>query len=108
MFETETEEVIEVPKWDVALEALLREEYVSVGRMLMIEDFHKLSMEYSIRFDDIMDTVFAMTLEGKWVYRNVDGFDTEITQDMVDGLYVNARLHENDVRGFNGGWLPAA
>jgi len=106
MFEIEGEEDIEIPKWDVALEALIHEEYVKLGRSLEIVDFHRLAVEYAIRFDDIMETVFAMTLDGKWSYRDALGQEKEFTQDMVDGLYVNARLHEDDVRGFTGGWNP--
>lgn len=106
MFEIETEEGIEIPKWDVALEALIHEEFVKLGRSLKINDFHRLAVEYAIRFDDIMETVFAMTLDGKWSYQDAKGKEKEITQDMIDALYVNARLHEDDVRGFNGGWDP--
>jgi hypothetical protein len=106
MFEIETEDNIEIPKWDVALEALVLEEYAKLNCPLKVDDFHNLSIEYSIRFDDIMETVFALTLEGKWTYQDQNGRDKEITQDMVDDLYVNARLHEDDVRGFTGGWRP--
>jgi len=102
----DTEEDIEIPKWDVALEALIQEEYIKLGRALNVDDFHELSMEYSIRFDDMMETVFALTLEGKWTYRDAKGREKEITQEMIDKLYVNARLHEDDVRGFTGGWSP--
>lgn len=106
MFELDTEEDIEIPKWDVALEALLQEEYIKLGRKLNIDDFHGLSVEYSIRFDDIMETVFSLTLEGKWIYQDVNGLGKEITQEMVDRLYVNARLYEDDVREYTGGWSP--
>ena len=106
MFELESEEDIEIPKWDVALEALVREEYAKLGCALKVDDFHHLSVEYSIRFDDIMETVFALTLEGRWIYRDEKGRDKEITQEMIDDLYVNARLHEDDVREYTGGWSP--
>ena len=106
MFELETEEDIQIPNWDVALEALILEEYSKLGHALKIDDFHGLSVEYAIRFDDIMETVFALTLEGKWSYRDAQGQDKEITQDMIDQLYVNARLHEDDVREYTGGWSP--
>lgn len=106
MFELETEKEMDIPKWDVALEALIREEYVKLNCALKIDDFHHLSVEYSIRFDDIMETVFALTIEGRWTYQDEKGRDKEITQDMVDDLYVNARLHEDDVREYTGGWRP--
>ena len=107
MFEIETDEEIEIPKWDVALEALIQEEFAKQGHILSVEEFHQLSIEYSIRFDDIMETVFALTLDGRWIYMDAKGQEKEITQAMVDSLYINSRLHEDDVRGFTGGWKPA-
>jgi len=107
MYEIDTEEDIEIPKWDVALEALIEEEFIKHGHVLKVDDFHQLSVEYSIRFDDIMETVFALTLEGRWIYQDEKGEEQEITQATVDSLYINARLHEDDVRGFKGGWKPA-
>lgn len=107
MYEVDTKEEIDIPKWDVALEALILEEFIKLGRVLNVDDFHQLAVEYSIRFDDMMETIFALTLEGKWIYQDANGKEMEITQAMVDDLYVNARLHEDDVRGFTGGWGPA-
>ena len=107
MYEIDIDEEVEIPNWDVALEALIQEEVTKQGRALKVNDFHQLSVEYSIRFDDIMETVFALTLEGRWIYQDAKGQEKEITQAMVDGLYVNARLHEDDVRSFTGGWSPA-
>ena len=106
MYEIDTDQEIEIPNWDVALEALIKEEFIKQGHELNVEDFHKLSKEYSIRFDDIMETVFALTLEGRWIYLDTKGQEKEITQAMVDSLYINSRLHEDDVRGFKGGWQP--
>ena len=106
MFEIDTEEEIAIPKWDVALEALIQEEFIKQGKVLGVDNFHQLSVEYSIRFDDIMETVFALTLEGRWIYHDAQGQEMEINQAMVDNLYINARLHEDDVRGFTGGWKP--
>ena len=51
---------IDVPKWDVALASLVRDASASKGGALTIEDFSRIAREHSIRFDDIMETVFMV------------------------------------------------
>ena len=45
---------IDVPKWDVALEGLIKEEAKKLGRGLRLDDFIRLATENAIRFDDII------------------------------------------------------
>ncbi|MFQ5471142.1 MAG: hypothetical protein ACE5EH_12740 [Gammaproteobacteria bacterium] len=101
------EEDIEIPKWDVALEALVKEEYTKTGSALQIDDFKQLAVEYQIRFDDIMETMFEMCIDGQWIYEDEDHNQVEITRQTLDNLYVNARLQEEDLWEFNGYWHPA-
>lgn len=102
--ESANDDEIDVPKWDVALESLVNEECRKTARALTIDDFGRLSTQYTIRFDDIMETVFQLCIHGLWQYRDKDGRDVEITQDVVNKLYVDARLHEKDLRDFSGEW----
>ena len=97
----------EIPKWDVALEALTREECQHLGRPINQLDVRRLARQYAIRFDDIMITLFELVIHGKWVYLDADGCPQEITQEVLDGLYVNGRLEERDLVDFAGGWRPA-
>lgn len=98
--------LIEMPKWDVALESMVAEEYGKAGRDLTNEDFIRLARENAIRYDDIMETVFKLCIHDKWEYRNEAGDLEPITQDTIDRLYVNARLQGKDLRHFTGGWRP--
>ncbi len=98
---------VEVPKWDVALEALAKEEFTKCARELRVEDFKRLAMAYAIRFDDIMVTIFELTIHAKWQYRDSDGKDRPIGRDEIDKLYVQGRLREEDVRQYTGSWRPA-
>lgn len=107
MIEISTEFDEAVPKWDVALEALIREEHQRAGRVLVVADFRRLANQYAIRFDDIMATVFELTLEGVWDYVDAQGRRATIVRQDVDRLYVNGRIAEEDVREFVGGWRPA-
>lgn len=97
----------ELPKWDVALASLVREESARLGRSLRLMDFHRLAAEYAIRFDDIMDTVFKLVIQGKWRYRDSGGMPHAITQATLDSLYVERRLRSEDLQVFDGEWSPS-
>ncbi len=96
----------EVPKWDIALAALATEEAGIMGQGLMVKDFHRLAEEHTIRFDDIMVTMFELVIQGEWKYQDVDGAERTITRDEVDNLYVGGRLAEADVMQYLGLWSP--
>jgi len=95
-----------VPQWDVALEALVREEYQQLGRLLDNQDFRRLANHYTIRFDDIMATLFELAIQGRWVYLERSGRRQAISRETLDKLYVHGRLNEEDLRSFTGGWRP--
>ncbi|TPW09966.1 MAG: hypothetical protein FD130_2354 [Halothiobacillaceae bacterium] len=95
-----------VPKWDVALEALSREESLLQNRPLQLDDFLRLAKTHAIRFDDIMVTLFELVLNQRWRYTSKTGVVTPITRDEVNHLYVNGRINEDDVRHYDGFWSP--
>lgn len=99
-------DVAGVPNWDVALASLIRDECQSQGGSLSIADFSRLAREHAMRFDDIMETVFALCIHGQWRYTDADGNARPITQEEVNRLYVDRRLYEKDLREFNGNWSP--
>ena len=107
MFEISSEFNEEIPKWDVALEALTREECKHKGGPIHKADIRRLASQYAIRFDDIMITLFELAIHGKWVYLDKSGCLQEITREMLDELYVNGRLEEKDLKDFMGCWQPA-
>jgi len=97
-----------VPQWDVALEALVREESQKLGRLLANQDFRRLANQYAIRFDDIMATLFELVIQGRWVYLDRTGSCQAISRETLDKLYVHGRLNEGDLRSFTGGWRPTS
>ncbi len=103
--DTEEQETL-TPKWDVALEALVTEEFAERGIEMRIADFQRLARDYDIRFDDIIDTLFRMCIEGVWGYRDSKGQQRPITQQDYDQLFVNGRTKEKDMEGYDGGWFP--
>jgi hypothetical protein len=98
----------EIPQWDVAIEALIREEFAKQRRMLGVEDFDRLAQQFVIRFDDMMTTAFELVIHGKWIYLDGDGVNGSITREGVDKLSAAGRLQRKDVERFSGGWRPAA
>ena len=98
----------ELPKWDVALEALVREEHKKLERPLLTDDFLRLAKEHAIRFDDIMDTVLRMVTLGVWTYADAKGEAQAITQEEVDRMYKGGRLKDEDLKEYDGSWAPAA
>lgn len=99
-------EIVDGDKWDIALASLIRDEYRKKGKHLSIDDFSHIARENAIRFDDIMETVFALCIEGQWRYVKADGHAHSITQDEVNRLYVDRRLYEKDLRAYSGRWSP--
>lgn len=97
---------LEVPKWDVALAALAREESHSLGDGLTIEDFKRLAVTHAIRFDDIIATIMELTLVKQWQYRDADGKLKRFNRKDVNDLYVGGRIHEKDMTSFTGRWSP--
>ena len=93
----------DIPKWDIALANLAREEYEKQQRPLALADFTRLAGQYSIRLDDIMATMFELVLHQHWHY---EGPQT-ITRDAYNELYVGGRLHAKDLETFTGQWRPA-
>lgn len=96
----------DMTKWDVALEALAREESRTLGRALRLDDFQRLAQAHAIRLDDIMVTLFELVIAGEWTYRDAQGQPQAFARDTLDDLYVNRRLQEQDLREFTGGWQP--
>jgi hypothetical protein len=96
----------EVPKWDIALAALAKEEADIVGQGLMVKDFHRLAEKHVIRFDDIMATMFELVIQGEWKYQDTNGVEKSIARDEVNNLYVGGRLAEADVMQYLGLWSP--
>ena len=97
----------EVPKWDIALAALAKEEVDKLGHGLRIAEFQRLASDHAIRFDDIMVTMFEMVINNEWRYEYPDGVEKPISRDEVEKLYVGGRLVDADVIEYVGLWLPA-
>ena len=93
---------VEVLPWDIALANLTKEECVKKGAPLVMDDFVRLAKDYQIRLDDIMITMFELVIHQHWSYKG----EQEITRNTLNDLYVNGRLHFDDLQVFTGDWAP--
>ena len=93
-------------KWDVALAALARDAFQKNAAPLVLDDFRHLVSEHAIRFDDIMESMFQLAINGEWKYTDSSGNEQTLDQATLDSLYVKRRLSEEDLSAFDGGWQP--
>jgi len=96
-------ENIDVPEWDVALEALMVEE-CRKNDFLDLDQIQTLAETYQIRFDDIMVTLFELVIHKQWAYYNLEGEKVDICRNDVNKLYRNGRIHIEDLDYFEGQW----
>ncbi|HQU15689.1 MAG: hypothetical protein B7Z66_03060 [Chromatiales bacterium 21-64-14] len=96
----------EVPEWDVALEALIREECEMLGRPLDLEDFQRLARDYDFRTHDFLATVCQLVSCGKWVHRLPGASAAGISETEVARLYVYGRIDEDLAQKYGVSWEP--
>ena len=106
MATTEFDDLEELPKWDVALESLINEEYKKIERPLAIKDFQRLATEYTIRFDDIMATLAQLCLHEKWSFEGTGPNGDSVGMEIIDDLFPYGRLEERVARKFSVLWSP--
>lgn len=94
--------------WDVALEALLADEYQSQGEALGQAVLTRLADQHNIRLDDILDTLCKLTAHGAWQFTDKDGAVLEPDPDMCRLLRANHRLNDIQLDRLRGRWRPAA
>jgi hypothetical protein len=97
----------DMPKWDVAIAAMAKDQYRKKTAPLTLDDFRSLAREHAMRLDDIMETMFLLAINQEWEYRDAAGEKQPLYQKTLDGLYMKRRLSEEDLSSFDGSWQPA-
>lgn len=97
---SQTQKEFETPKWDVAIEALLKEEYQKRGMHFSTEDLQVLASSHAIRFDDIMVTLCTLVEHKQWRYHPAE--DEKFVE--LIKLFENGRLANESVEQFIGTW----
>jgi len=94
--------------WDVALQALLNEQFQARGEALDLVALQAMSDQHSIRLDDILDTLCKLTRHGEWCYLGRDGEAADPDGDMCRLLQANHRLNALQLDRLRGRWQPVA
>ena len=101
-------EVIETSRWDIALEALLNETF-SKNHRIDLEILSQLSKQFSIRFEDLVVTLFELTFCEQWQYMGTDGVPRILKHQDLDKLYLKRRIYLASARHLlTGYWQPLA
>lgn len=98
----------EIPKWDVALEAVAKDKFEKMGRPMNLEDFKDLGQEYKIRFDDMMHTLCQLVTQGEWTQQGFDAQDKPVADEDLSELFVYNRLDEEIAEKYKVLWQPAS
>jgi len=98
----------EIPKWDVALEAIAKDKFNALGRPMNLEDFKDLGQEYKVRFDDLMHTLCQLVTLEVWSQQGFDGQGQAVNNDELSELFVYNRLDEKIAETYQVIWQPAA
>jgi hypothetical protein len=98
----------EIPKWDVALEAVAKDKFEKLGRPMNLENFKDLGNEYKIRFDDLMHTLSQLVTHEAWSQQGFDEQGQPVSDDHLSELFVYNRLDEEIAEKYSVVWQPVA
>ncbi len=96
----------EIPKWDVALEAIAKEKYQQLGRPMDLADFKQLGHEYKVRFDDLMHSLCQLVKYEAWSQQGFDEQGNVLSDDKLESLFVYNRLDEKIAEQYAVKWQP--
>lgn len=91
----------DIPKWDIALENLAKEEFAKTGHPLDLADFKQMGKKHRIRFDDLMHTLCKLVENDVWSQQGVD-----CTEADLEELFVYNRLDEKIAEKYAVSWQP--
>jgi hypothetical protein len=98
----------EIPKWDVALEAVAKDTYEKQGRPMNLADFKQLCKEYEVRFDDMMHSLCQLVANEMWSQQGFDETGNSVSEDLLAELFVFNRLDEKIAEKYAVVWQPRA
>ena len=102
------EDIEPAPLWDEGIALFLDGSWQQCQRPLTIDDLQRFSVEHATRISDILETLYLLTIYGKWTYRTMTGERIELDEAALDALNARGRLAHDDLDAFSGVWEPAA
>ncbi len=98
----------EIPKWDVALEAIAKDRFDSLGKPMSFADFKELGKEYQVRIDDMMHSLCQLVANDMWSQQGFDEQGSVVSDDVLEDLFVFNRLDEKVAEKYAVVWQPIA
>jgi len=95
------------PLWDEGISSFLLGEYEVKGEPLTISDLQGFANKQAVRVGDLLETLFLMAMYGTWNYMDENGTTKELDESALDELYARGRLEPDDLKAFDGLWMPA-
>jgi len=96
----------EIPKWDVALEAIAKDKYKQLDRPMDLADFKQLGQEYKVRFDDLMHSLCQLVKHEAWSQQGFDSQGNAVDDGKLEELFVYNRLDEKIAELYAVKWQP--
>lgn len=95
------------PLWDEGIALFLAGEYEKNQRPLGAADLQRFANEQAVRVGDLLETLFLMVIYGSWHYCDDQGNPQKINESALDELYAKGRIGPDDMKEFDGVWIPA-
>lgn len=92
--------------WDEGIASFLNGVYEKKQAPLTCADLQYLANEQGVRVGDLLETLFLMAIYGAWYYSDENGVAQELNEDALDDLYAKGRVHADDLKDFDGLWIP--
>ena len=97
----------DAPLWDEGISMYLEGEFEKRQEPLTADDLQYIANEHAVRVGDLLETLFLMAIAGTWHYCDEDGNPCKLDEAALDELYVKGRIGPEDMKAFDGVWLPA-
>ena len=97
----------DAPLWDEGISSYLEAEFEKRQKPLKACDLQYIATEHAVRVGDLLETLFLLAISGEWHYCDEEGNARKLDEDALDELYLKGRIGPEDMKAFDGVWLPA-
>lgn len=95
------------PLWDEGIASFLATAYENKQQPLGASDLQQFATEQAVRVGDLLETLFLMVIYGAWHYCDAQGNEQQVNETALDELYAKGRIGPDDMKEFDGVWIPA-
>lgn len=93
--------------WDEGIASFLADQYALQNAPLTSAHLQRMANEHAVRIGDMLETLFLMSIYGAWHYCRDNGDPQELDEAALDELYAKGRIGPEDMKQFDGVWIPS-